>query len=191
MLFLNYFVTVQASRNHSEMLMLFWGEGNKEGLWAQLLKEHVTSTYPPTSLHQWLATLYTSQSGRAMWEEDKKSTGEACLDKIITEMQLIFCFQPINFSTLPLTLQIWLFNQLERNSMAGCMLPCLLCFCLNLSHSFVAQSSEGRGRQREKRDSPREHLWSSHTGRDHCLIGLEQFFTCSELFLSGNSTSKF
>ena len=89
-----------------------------------------------------------------MWKEDKKSTGETHLDKTVTGMQLIFCFRPINFSTLPLTLQISLFNQLERNSTAGCTLPRLLCFCLNLSHGFVARSSEGRGRQREKRDSP-------------------------------------
>lgn len=38
-------------------------------------------------------------------------------------------------------------------TMAGCMCPCLLC-CVNLCHSFVAWSSEGRGRQREKQDSP-------------------------------------
>jgi len=38
---------------------------------------------------------------------------------------------------------------------------------------------------------PREHLWRSHIGRDHCLIVLEQVFTCFEPLLLGNTTSKF
>lgn len=154
MLLLNGFVTVQASRNNSEMLVLFWGEENKSvslTTWSAL-------PYIHPHLQQWLATLDTlhSQEGQC-GREEKKSTGETRLDKIITGMQLIFCFRPINFSTLPLILQIWLFNQLERNSTAGYALPHLLCFCLNPSSSFAAQSSEGRGRrkeQREKRDSP-------------------------------------
>lgn len=42
------------------------------------------------------------------------------MDKIITGVQLIFHFHSINYTALPLTLQIWLFNQLEHSFMAGC-----------------------------------------------------------------------
>lgn len=187
MLFFNDFVTVQASRNNSEMLILSWGAENKRSLWAQLLKEHVTSIHPPTCLHQWLATPDTSQAGRVTWKEDKKSTGETHLDKIITGMQLIFCFRPINFSTLPHTLQIWLFNQLEPWQVA-CVPVCFAVwiFATALWHD-PQKGEEDRGKSR----IPQGASWRSPSGRDHCHIGLEQFFTHSLPPLLGNSSFKF
>lgn len=102
---------------------------------------------PPTSLHQWSATLDTSQSGRAVggrqevhWKHSFRH------DNYRGAINLPFLADQLPRPPL-LPANGAVFKQQGQNSTAGCALP--LC--------FVALSSGTRGRQKEKQDSP-EHI---------------------------------
>lgn len=144
----------------------------------------------PTSLQELPAPL-DAQRGMARQEEGKKSTGETRLDKIIAGVQLIFCFHLINFSALPLTLQICLLNQLEANLTAGRMLP-VRCFCsaqLRLCSTMLPREGK-RKQQREKWDSPESLHVSRCLRSPSACFGAFFTFYCSEFLLPHNPTSR-